>query len=74
MIEFARLKKVCGDLLRANALEITSSKGREAIHIFWYGVMSQAKENPAFIALCLLAGRHEDLVDLTGEIDNSEGT
>ena len=73
-IEFDRLKKVCGDLLRANGLKTTTVKGRETIHLFWYGVMAQAKENPTFIALCLLAGRHEDLVDLTGEIDNSEGT
>ena len=73
-IEFDRLKKICGELIRTNGLKTTTVKGREAIHLFWYGVMAQAKENPAFIGICLLSGRHEDLVDLTGEIDNSEGT
>ena len=63
MIDMPRLKKVCGDMLRDSKIDPNSKQGREATHIFWYGVMSQAKEYPAFIGFCLLTGQYEDLVD-----------
>ncbi len=74
MIDMPRLKKVCGDMLRDNKIDPNSREGRETMHIFWYAVMAQAQQNSIDIGKCLLSGRYEELVDMTGEIDNSEGT
>ena len=73
MIDMPRLKKVCGDMLRDNKIDPNSKQGREATHVFWYAVMAQAQENPTEIGHYLLSGEYAELVDLTGEIDNSEG-
>ena len=74
MIDMPRLKKVCGDMLRDNKIDPNSKQGREAIHVFWYAVMALAQQNSIDIGKHLLSGEYANLVDLTGEIDNSEGT
>lgn len=67
MIDIDRLKKICGHLLRFNGIDPNTDRGREVIHIFWYAVMAQNQSDPPFVGMCLLGGRYEELVDMTGE-------
>jgi hypothetical protein len=63
------LKKVCGQFLRTNEIKPTTKRGREAIHGFWYGALAQAGEpTQPYVVICLMSGRHEDLVDMEAVI------
>ena len=61
----AVLKRTLGSMLRTNDIKPKSATGRKMILAFWYGAITQSgREAPAGVAICLLIGRHEELVDM----------
>ncbi len=57
-----QLKRDCAQMLRNCAIKPTSVTGRRMIHAFWVGAMQAAGEQPPYVVICLMSGRHEDLV------------
>jgi hypothetical protein len=64
----ARLKRQCGSFVATNNLNPKTKTGAKAIHAFWYGALCGLDDQTnAYVTICLLSGRHEDLCDYTKE-------
>lgn len=63
-----RLRRSCASFLNTNGIKPNTQAGRKAIHSFWYGALVALDEptNP-WVTICLLSGRHDELVDFTKE-------
>lgn len=58
-----RLRTACASFLKANDLKVGTKRGASAIHTFWYGALvALGEENNPWVTICLLSGRHDDLV------------
>jgi hypothetical protein len=59
------LKRALASFLATNGVKPRSYAGRKLIHAFWYGAVVQSgADAPAGIAICLLTGRIEELVEM----------
>lgn len=64
----AQLKRDCARYLTANGMKPNSVRARTAIHTFWYATLCALQvPNDPYVTICLLSGRHGDLVDFTPE-------
>lgn len=60
------LKKACGQMLRNSGFKPNTKQGAVAVHAFWVGALeAMGLTNDAYVFICLLAGRHSELVDMT---------
>jgi len=63
-VERDELRKQCGAFLKANQMRVGTVTAAKAIHAFWYGVLcARGTPDDPYVVLCLLSGRHADLVD-----------
>jgi hypothetical protein len=57
------LRAHCGEMLKSSDVKASSKLGKSMIHAFWVGVLrALPDEQHAYVALCLMSGRYEDLV------------
>ena len=61
--KLAELKAHCGEMLKSSDVKASSKLGKSMIHAFWVGVLrALPDEQHAYITICLMSGRYEDLV------------
>ena len=56
------LKVLCGQYMAADGLTLKTKTGRAFVAAFWGGAMCALSSYPAFVRICLMSGRYEDLV------------
>ena len=57
------LKAQCGEMLRSSDVKATTKTGKSMVHAFWVGVLRSNPDMPhAYVSICLMSGRYEDLV------------
>lgn len=57
------LKAQCGEMLRSSDVKATTKMGKSMVHAFWVGVLrALPDEQHAYVTICLMSGRYEDLV------------
>ena len=62
-VDIEKLRKACGGFLKTNGIRAKTVTGRRMIHAFYFGALTQADETQhAYISICLLCGRHEELI------------
>lgn len=66
-MDMEKLKRGCGTVLHNSGIKPNSVKGKAMIHAFWCGAAQAADELPPYVLICLMAGRHNELVTLPGE-------
>lgn len=66
--DMAELRRACGAFLKANGLKVGTKTAAKLIHAFWYGALVARDDTQnAYVTICLLSGRHEDLVTIEKE-------
>lgn len=61
-----KLKKACGNILKANGMKLGTKTTARWVHMFWAGALTALDDttNP-WVTICLMSGRHDELVDMS---------